>query len=265
MTISTDNKPTPRDYLEIQEKLEEIESNLPFEVLFYGSRERGDYDSESDFNFYLLASTQDQMKPGFIQKITNILNHLDKIAPVNLVAGDMDTFRLRLNLFEPSVVHLLELGGVFFGDRVLHGFQKEWNMIKANPIPKEKLVPFLNRRIRFYKNLTPRTEKEDAVRMERVASLSVQTWAIRSIPDISIHELVTLDIPARADKMIRAMYSKELDEEILDLLERKNEAISLKRVFQKEKDFQQSQKDTLKSRIRQLKKGIVQETEFGGT
>lgn len=249
--------PNPTDYLKIFERLEEIESDHPFEILFYGSRERGDYLEDSDFNFYLLASTQDQMKPGFIQKVTLALNILEKIAPVNLIAGDVDTFRLRLNLMEPTVVHLLNLGSVFYGETHFHGFHKDWEQIRKNTIPKEKLVPFINRRIRFYKNLSPRTEKEESIQMERVLTLSIQSWAIQKISDISIQELITLDIPSRSEKMIRTLYKNELDSEILSLLDNKTEAIALKKLFQRDKDFPASLKETMKSRMKVLKSGKV--------
>jgi hypothetical protein len=259
MNISNDTiqNPSPRDYLDIFEKLEEISFDYPFEILFYGSRERGDCTEDSDFNFYLLASTQDQMKPGFIQKITLALNHLEKIAPVNLIAGDVDTFRLRLNLMEPSVLHLLNLGSVFYGDSHLNGFNKDWEKLKNQPIPKEKLIPFLNRRIRFYKNLTPRSDKEESVRMERVVTLSIQSWAIQKISDISVPELIALDIPSRAEKMIHILYKNELDPEILNLLNDKKEAVALKKLFQREKDYPQSMKEHLTTRIKQLKNGTV--------
>lgn len=249
--------PNPSDYLKIFDKLEEIESDHPFEILFYGSRERGDYSEDSDFNFYLLASTQDQMKPGFIQKVTMALNILEKIAPVNLIAGDIDTFRLRLNLMEPTVVHLVNLGSVFYGDTHFHGFHKDWLQISKHPIPKEKLVPFINRRIRFYKNLNTRTEKEESVQMERVLTLSIQSWAIQNIKDISIQELITLDIPSRAEKMIRILYKNELDTDILSLLDNKTEALALKKFFQKDKDFPPSLKENLKSRMKVLKSDKV--------
>lgn len=257
MTEDTNSQPTPFDFLEIQNRLDEIHSDYPFEILFYGSRERGDNDLESDFNFYLLASTQDQMKPGFVQKVTSALQVLERIATVNLVAGDMDTFRLRLNLMEPSILHMLEYGTVFYGEHIFHKLQKDWEKMKTLPIPKDKLLPFLNRRVRFYKNLTPRTEKDDAVRMERVTSLSIQVWALKNIPDITATELIDLDIPSRAERMIPILYKKEWNEEVAELLEKKKEAIYLKRTLQKQKSNPSANRETFRSRINQLKEGIL--------
>lgn len=225
--------PSPQDYLDIQSRLEEIESELPFEIVFYGSRERGDFEADSDFNFYLLASTQDQMKPGFIQKVNSALNALEKIATVNLIAGDMDTFRLRMNLAEPSVVHMLELGTVFFGNRIFHDYQKEWESKRKQPLPKEKLVPFLKRRIQFYQNLKARTQKEDAVRRERVTTLAIQVWVLERITDLTVEELVALDIPSRSDRMIPTLYAREWDSEIGGLLESRAQAREDKRSTQR--------------------------------
>jgi predicted nucleotidyltransferase len=258
-------EPNPIDYLIVQDRLEEVESGQPFEVIFYGSRERGDSQPDSDFNFYLLAHTQDQMKPGFIQKVTSALNTLEKIAPVNLVAGDLDSFRLRMNLFEPSVIHMLELGTVFYGDQIIHDLQKEWEKTKEKSIPIDRLVPFLSRRIRFYKNLKPRSEKEDAIRMERIMTLSIQVWVLQNIPDLSTTELIHLDIPIRSEQMIPSLYRSEMDEEISRFLGKRKEAREIKKLLQAGNNFPEAFLENLQTRIVQLKRGIIQETEYGGT
>lgn len=229
----TKKRPNAYDFLEIQNCLDDIKSEDPFEILFYGSRERGDQEPDSDFNFYLLASTQDQMKPGFIQRINSALNHLETISHVNLVAGDSDTFRIRMNLFEPSVVHMLEKATVFYGEHLFHGYQKEWETIKKNPIPLDKLVPFLNRRIHFYKSLNSRNEKDSAVRNERVYSLSIQVWALKNIPDLSLTELISLDIPIFYERMIPILYSTEVDDTILELMEGRRHWAEKKRALQR--------------------------------
>jgi predicted nucleotidyltransferase len=230
-------QPSPFDYLEIQDRLEEIESEDPFEILFYGSRERGDHEEDSDFNFYLLASTQDQMRPGFVQKVTSTLKILEKFATVNLVAGDKETFRIRLNLFEPSVIHMLEKGTVFFGDHIFHKFQKIWQSLQNEPIPKQKLIPFLNRRINFYRSLKARNEKDNAIRQERIYSLSIQVWALKHIQDISIQELIALDIPKECDMMVPVLYKNEFDPEIKELLLSRRDWQDKKRYAQTNHDY----------------------------
>lgn len=226
------NQPSPFDYLEIQDRLDEIESDHPFEILFYGSRERGDHTEDSDFNFYLLASAQDQMRPGFVQKVTSALGVLEKFATVNLVAGDMETFRIRLNLFEPSVIHMLERGIVFYGDHIFHNFQRSWQNLKKEPIPKQKLIPFLNRRINFYRSLKPRNSKDNAIRQERIVSLSIQVWALKTIEDISIEELIILDMPRESEKMISQLYKNEFDGEIKEHLLHRREWARRKKIEQ---------------------------------
>lgn len=222
MRVPSLREPTPFDYLEIQEKLDEIPSEEPFEILYYGSRERGDYDWDSDFNFYLLASTQDQMRPGFIQKINLSLKVMEKIAPVNLVAGDKETFRVRMNLFDPCVLHMLDKAIVFYGDHIFHNFQKEWSSISKQPIPRSKLLAFLRRRKNFYKNLKSQNEKENAIRMERISTLDIQIWVLENIMDLSVIELIHLDIPSYCNEMIRELYKNEWNAEIKQLIVERN-------------------------------------------
>ncbi len=215
-------EPSPFDYLEIQEQLDEICSEESFEIIYYGSRERGDYEWNSDFNFYLLASTQDQMKPGFIQRVTQSLKVMERISAVNLIAGDKETFRVRMNLFDPAILHMLEKGIVFYGNHIFHKFQMEWQRMDKTHIPQEKLIPFLKRRRKFYTNLKSRNEKENSIRMERVSTLDIQIWVLENIDDISIPELIVLDMPSLCNRMIRELYRKEWNDEIHHLLVERN-------------------------------------------
>lgn len=76
----------------IKQNLQTVFSLKPFEILFYGSRQRGDFRDSSDFNFFLLADPSDQLKSTFLRAINAVLSPLEEIAPVQLVTADTDSF-----------------------------------------------------------------------------------------------------------------------------------------------------------------------------
>ena len=115
---------------EVTEKLDRVKSIKPFQLVFYGSKSRGDDSELSDYNFYLLADPTDQLRTSFIQEISEALDFIDTSSAVSLVAGDMDSLSYRMRIFEPTAIHLCELGQHIYGRNLLQTLQKEWNTLK---------------------------------------------------------------------------------------------------------------------------------------
>ncbi|MCK6381019.1 MAG: hypothetical protein L6Q54_07175 [Leptospiraceae bacterium] len=215
----------------IAEELENIQSSKPFQIIFYGSRERGDYSEISDYNFYLIASSVDQLRSEFIQSINKSLNLLESISTVSLISTDPESFRTRIKLFEPCAIHIAETGRVFFGSGEFGAIHKDWIFQKANcSIDFGKLLSFMKNRLAFFLRLTSKNPKEEITRLERVIAYHIQIWCMEKIPDISVEELITLDIPSRIKPLIENLYAKEMDEDIENLLALYTQIYGLKRI-----------------------------------
>ncbi|PJZ70798.1 hypothetical protein CH373_07755 [Leptospira perolatii] len=212
----------------IKESLSTVSSLKPFELIFYGSRQRGDFNDSSDFNFFLLADPSDQLKSNFIREINQALEPLQAQGPVNLISGDWDSFRQRMRSFDPAAVQICEIGEPYFGSEYFPIIKEEWDKYKLETPDSAAAVKYLRKRYRFFKGIVPRNTKEDVLRMERLLALYLQNWMFRYIDDLSIPEIVNSDIPSRIGPMFRALYSKELKGNIAELLELYEEILKLK-------------------------------------
>ncbi|XDD52325.1 hypothetical protein AB3N59_18480 [Leptospira sp. WS92.C1] len=212
----------------IKQNLQTVFSLKPFEILFYGSRQRGDFRDSSDFNFFLLADPSDQLKSTFLREINAVLSPLEEIAPVHLVTADTDSFQARLRVFEPSATHVCELGEPFFGKESFPILSEEWNQLKTQEIDPIAAGKHLRKRYRFYKSIAPRSTKEEIMRMERLIALYLQNWIFREIEDLSWIEIVHSDIPSRLISMIKELYKNEISENILEILGLYEEILKLK-------------------------------------
>lgn len=213
------------------DKLYRIKSFKPFEIIFYGSRARGDFTDVSDYNFYLLAHPTDQLNSGFVNNITKALEYLESESTVSLVAGDLESFQMRMKLLDPTVIHICELGKLFYGDGYFIKICQEWQEQKKRPFQLEPLIQFLENRYKFYKNLTPRGNKEDITRIEKILSLNIQIWILKNVEDISITELYYLDIPERLLSLGRTMYRSNSTKEFELMLSIYEEVHSLKQIL----------------------------------
>ncbi|GBF51974.1 hypothetical protein LPTSP4_35120 [Leptospira ryugenii] len=205
-------------YAKVLDELEFISTHKPFQILFYGSRERGDFHKDSDLNFYLLAHSTDQMKPSFIERVSQILQQLEVVAPVNMIAGDSESLRLRMKIFEPSCIQLLEQASVFYGEGIWEDLQKEWRSVKTKEIRAQDLISYLERRIRFFKQQTSRGVKDEISQLERICTLSLHVWAVQHIADLSLVELIKMDVPSQMGKLFKTLYKNEMDENTLEML-----------------------------------------------
>ncbi|MCG6169917.1 hypothetical protein LFX25_18590 [Leptospira sp. FAT2] len=241
----------------IKQNLQTVFSLKPFEVLFYGSRQRGDFKDSSDYNFFLLADPSDQLKSTFLREINAILSPLEEIAPVHLVTADTDSFLARLRVFEPSAVHICELGEPFYGKESFPSLMGEWTKLKNQPVDSVAAGKHLRKRYRFYKSISPRSTKEEIMRMERLVALYLQNWMFREIEDLSWIEVVHADIPTRLISMVRELYRKEANENTLEILGLYEEILKLKTEIRNHQNpFSAEKFQTLKDTIRFEEKEI---------
>ncbi|AVQ14013.1 Uncharacterized protein XB16_3739 [Leptospira santarosai] len=241
----------------IKQNLQTVFSLKPFEILFYGSRQRGDFRDSSDFNFFLLADPSDQLKSTFLRAINAVLSPLEEIAPVQLVTADTDSFFARLRVFEPSAAHICELGEPFYGKESFPSLTKEWTKLKGLTIDPVAAGKHLKKRYRFYKSIASRSTKEEILRMERLVALYLQNWIFHEIEDISWIEVVHADIPARLIAMVRGLYRKEATENILEILNLYEEILKLKTEIRNHQNpFSAEKFQTLKDTIRFEEKEI---------
>ncbi|RHX84009.1 hypothetical protein [Leptospira stimsonii] len=241
----------------IKQNLQTVFSLKPFEILYYGSRQRGDFRDSSDFNFFLLADPSDQLKSTFLREINAILSPLEEIAPVHLVTADTDSFLARLRVFEPSASHICEMGEPFFGKEYFPLLVEEWNKLKSNPIDSVATGKHLRKRYRFYKSISPRSTKEEIMRMERLVALYLQNWIFREIEDLSWIEVVHADIPTRLISMVRDLYKKEATENTLEILNLYEDILKLKSEIRNHQNpFSAEKFQTLKETIRFEEKEI---------
>lgn len=199
---------------DVKLKLSEVESERPFELIFYGSRARGDHKELSDFNFYLLASSSDQMVPQFVQSIGKALDSMESNHSVSLIAGDKESFKVRVKIFEPTAIHLCESGIVVYGNDEFTSIQKKWKSesIRIPNVPT--LIRYLENRYEFYRGLTTKSSKEDVSRIEKILQLNLQLWVLYNIPDITVTEIWFMDIPSRLVAMLKRLYVDIVPEEI---------------------------------------------------
>lgn len=204
---------------EISEKLSQVKSSGAFQLLFYGSKFRGDDSLNSDYNFYLIASPTDQLQSSFTSKISDCLEIIDTHSSVGLIAGDFDSLKYRLKIFEPTSIHLVEYSEIVYGKGYIEKLRDYWSEIKKTPFDKKKLISYIENRAKFYKSLRSKNTKEDISRIEKVISLNIQIWVLHHISDISTTELGFLDIPSRLILIMRKLYKNDLDENVTKLVD----------------------------------------------
>jgi hypothetical protein len=213
----------------IQQSLQGVHSLQPFQILFYGSRERGDHTEHSDYNFFMIASPQDQIRTGFINEVSEILHSIDKELPVTLITGDKDSMIYRMSIFEPTSVHLMEFARPIFGKTEFDALQSKWMESKKNGYDKQELLRYLENRSKFYRNINSKTTKDDIARIEKILSLNIQSWILEVIDDITVTEIAFLDIPSRLIQLIKHLYKSNLSEDVQLLISIYEEVHELKR------------------------------------
>ncbi|MCB1142643.1 MAG: nucleotidyltransferase domain-containing protein [Leptospiraceae bacterium] len=206
----------PNQIKHIQKKLSHIQSIHPFSIVFYGSRERGDFNIQSDINFFLIGDGKDQLRSSFIQEISSILKDSTEYE-VDLISGDRTTFQYRMEIFEPTAVHLMELGQPVFGHNLFNDLKERWQEIRNDSIDFDILQSYIEKRLRFFKRLEPRNEIDNLNRLEKMLALTLQNWIIMIMEDLSPIELAHMDIPPYLSKMTKEMYSAYLPEEVVNL------------------------------------------------
>ena len=240
------------DFHSIQVKLHEIPCKNPYELIFYGSRARQEHEPLSDYNFYLIASPIDQLNSEFIQSIGKALDSLEEESSVSLVAGDKESFRMRMSIFEPTAVHLCETGIVIFGNDQFTAIQKEWQDYKNRTPNFTALIKYLENRYNFYKHLKPRNTKEDVSRVEKVLQLNLQLWILNHISDLTVTELWFMDIPSRLIQMMKELYVQDVPEEILLLVTIYEEIHELKQNIRMIYPYTDNQINKIKESILQI-------------
>jgi predicted nucleotidyltransferase len=228
-----------------------VKSLQPYVVVFYGSRERGDFDSLSDFNFYLLASGLDHMRKEFLDDVSDRLE-LAFDTKITTNSNDFSMFKYRLSLFEPTSVHIMEMGRAIFGSESFQKYQDYWTTIKQGNIPVKDIVNFLESRSKFYKTLQSRSLQDDIIRIEKVISLNIQMWVFAEIQDISPIEIAHLDIPERLPKLIKYLYKGELPNEIFLLTSIYEQVHELKKNLRMLETGKNSDLEKLKESILQI-------------
>ncbi len=241
-------------YTQVLDDLESVFSHKPFQILFYGSWERGQANSESDVNFYLLAHSTDQMKASFVDSVLNALKPMEKVAPINMIAGDSESLKHRMRLFEPGCLQLLENSSVFFGESLIDTLRSDWNKIKYNSIPRKELIQYLEKRIRFFKQQTTRNLKEEVGQLERIATLSLHVWALKTIEDLTISELLAMDIPSQVVGLFQNLYHSELDEPTLALLKVIERIYDCKKRVRWKKEITREEMHELKYKLVHIRK-----------
>ncbi len=244
----------PKLYAKVLDDLELIISNKPFQILFYGSRERGDHDELSDLNFYLLAHSTDQMKPSFIESVSATLNCLETVAPVNMIAGDSESLRLRMKIHEPGSVQLLENASIFFGESIWEQLQSEWKSIRNKDISPFDLTNYLEKRIRFFKQQVSKNVKEEISQLERICTLTIHIWAVKNISDLTLVEILKMDTPSQIYPLFKSLYQRELDETMIELLELNRRLFSLKRDARWKRDISREDIFDIKYKLVALRK-----------
>jgi predicted nucleotidyltransferase len=200
----------------INNQLSTLSSLHPFSVIHYGSRLRGDFNEYSDMNFFLVGDGRDQLRSSFIQDIVKILQ-AEFPFEIDLISGDKTTFLYRMELFDPVAVHVMEMGKPIFGQQLHFDLMEKWGEIKKNPINLNVLQTYIEKRIRFYKKLEPRNEEDNVNRLQKLIALTLQNWVLMTLDELSLIELVHMDIPHYLPKMIKVLYKTYSSPEIHNL------------------------------------------------
>lgn len=237
---------------EVKEKLDRVKSINPFQLIFYGSKARGDDSDLSDCNLYLLAHPTDQLRASFIQEISEALDFLDTSAAVSLVAGDFDSLSYRMRIFEPTAVHLCELGQVVYGKHQLETIKKEWDSIKQKGFQRKIIVNYLDNRCKFYKSIKSKNTKEDISRIERIISLNLQMWIFNNIIDISPTEICFMDIPNRLYSLVKFLYNNEATDDVNLLIEIYKEIHELKQTIRMTLPYSEDNLSRIKESIQMI-------------
>ncbi|MCE9499116.1 MAG: hypothetical protein K8R21_01155, partial [Leptospira sp.] len=93
-----------------------------------------------------------------------------------------------------------------------------------------KLKQYIENRLKFFKNLKAKNPKDEISRLERVLALQIQFWVISNIHDVSIYELISLDIPVRVKPLIENLYKREVTDEVRNLLTLYDQIHGLKKI-----------------------------------
>ncbi|MCB1176128.1 MAG: hypothetical protein KDK36_00995 [Leptospiraceae bacterium] len=237
----------------IQYLLNNIHSLQPFQILFYGSRQRKDHNENSDYNFFMIASAQDQIRTGFITEVTEILESENKDATVTLITGDKDSIIYRMSIFEPTAVHLMELSEPIYGHKEFESLQTKWEECKKKGNDTRELIRYLENRSKFYRNINSKTTKDDISRIEKILSLNIQSWVLEVVDDISITEIAFLDIPSRITKLVKYLYKHQIPDDIHLLTSIYEEVHELKRSMRLLLDSTEGKLDKLKDSITFIK------------
>lgn len=237
---------------EVKEKLDRVKSINPFQLIFYGSKSRGDDNDLSDFNFYLLASPTDQLRTSFIQEISEALDFIDTSSAVSLVAGDMDSLTFRMRIFEPTAVHLCELGQSVYGKNQIDILRKEWVTIKNKNFDRKIIVNYLDNRCKFYKSIKSKSTKEDISRIEKIISLNLQMWIFNNITDITSTEICYMDIPMRLYSMLKFLYKAEATDDVNLLIEIYKEIHELKQTIRMTLPYSEDNLSRIKDSIQMI-------------
>ncbi|MBP7280214.1 MAG: hypothetical protein KBA66_01460 [Leptospiraceae bacterium] len=237
---------------EVTEKLDRVKSIKPFQLVFYGSKSRGDDSELSDYNFYLLADPTDQLRTSFIQEISEALDFIDTSSAVSLVAGDMDSLSYRMRIFEPTAIHLCELGQHIYGRNLLQTLQKEWNTLKLKEFNRKIIVNYLDNRCKFYKSIKSKNTKEDISRIEKIISLNLQMWIFNNITDISPTEICYMDIPARLYSMVKFLYHRDCTDDVNLLIEIYKEIHELKQTIRMTLPYSEDNLSRIKESIQMI-------------
>ncbi|MBK7054585.1 MAG: hypothetical protein IPH52_05950 [Leptospiraceae bacterium] len=240
---------------EVKEKLDRVKSINPFQLIFYGSKSRGDDNDLSDYNFYLLASPTDQLRASFIQEISEALDFIDTSSAVSLVAGDMDSLSFRMRIFEPTAVHLCELGQSAYGKGQIEILRKEWESIKDKGFQRKIIVNYLDNRCKFYKSIKSKNTKEDISRIEKIISLNLQMWIFNNITDITPTEICYMDIPNRLYSLVKFLYQAEATDDVNLLIDIYKEIHELKQTIRMTLPYSEDNLSRIKDSI-QLIQGL---------
>ncbi|MBK8394884.1 MAG: hypothetical protein IPL26_06500 [Leptospiraceae bacterium] len=237
---------------EVTEKLDRVKSIKPFQLVFYGSKSRGDDNELSDYNFYLLADPTDQLRTSFIQEISEALDFIDTSSAVSLVAGDMDSLSYRMRIFEPTAVHLCELGQHVYGKNHLQILQKEWQTLKPKGFNQKIIINYLDNRCKFYKSIKSKNTKEDISRIEKIISLNLQMWIFNNIIDISPTEICYMDIPTRLHSMVKYLYANDITDDVTLLIDIYREIHELKQTIRMTLPYSEDNLSRIKESIQMI-------------
>lgn len=237
---------------EVKNNLDKVKSIHPFQLIFYGSKSRGDDNELSDFNFYLLANPTDQLRTSFIQEISDALEYIENGSTVSLVAGDIDSLTFRMKIFEPTAVHLCELGKIIYGKKQIEVLRKEWEVIRNTEVDRKLIINYLDNRCKFYKSLKSKNTKEDISRIEKVISLNLQMWIFANIVDITPTEICYMDIPARLYSMIKHLYKNDATDQVNILIEIYREIHELKQTIRMTLPYSEDSLSRIKDSIQMI-------------